>query len=424
MTRSPAVETLTWPASTVAWLTPRRIRAQAIVLALCLWGVCAVDYARPGIFDYAGNIKFQDFLQFPIAARLISQGRADDLYDEHVLAEGIGAIIGGETRVRLQYFYGPQVALPFIPLLRLSFLAQARIWTTLSLLMYCASVFLLWKYCSKLSPHLVLVAICAIAYPPLFHFFVRGQLSAAVLVCFTLAYLAFLARRDWLAGIALGLLIFKPQFLVAVPLVLLLAQAWRPFAGLVFSAAIQLAFTLIHFGPEVTRRYLNTLVHSAGNPSATELRLSPIQMHSLHTFWELLLPWPRAVWMLYILSSLAVIVMAAALWKSSAPLALRFSALVIAAVLVNPHLYIYDLLALAPVFLLLTDWALAHAQLRSTPTLYLLLYLAFVLPLLGPLCRWTHVQLSVPAFVMLLWTLWRQSRPPAPPLASYESGSI
>ena len=59
-----------------AWLTPRRIRAQAIVLALCLWGVCAVDYATPGIFDRAGNIKFQDFIQFPISARLIAQGRA------------------------------------------------------------------------------------------------------------------------------------------------------------------------------------------------------------------------------------------------------------------------------------------------------------------------------------------------------------
>ena len=49
------------------------------------------------------------------------------------------------------------------------------------------------------------------------------------------------------------------------------------------------------------------------------------------------------------------------LWKSSAPLALRFSALTLAAVLVNPHLFVYDLLVLAPVLLLLADWILTRS---------------------------------------------------------------
>ena len=61
------------------WLKPSRIRAQAIVLALCVWGVCAVDFATPGLFDRAGNIKFQDFLPSYVAARLIAQGRATEL---------------------------------------------------------------------------------------------------------------------------------------------------------------------------------------------------------------------------------------------------------------------------------------------------------------------------------------------------------
>jgi hypothetical protein len=273
-----------WIASAANWLTPRRIRAHAIVLALCLWGVCAVDYAKSDIFDRAGNVKFQDFMQFPIAARLIAQGRASELYDDQVLADGIRATVGRETTVRLQYFYGPQVALPFIPLVRLSFLAQAEIWVTLSLLMYFACVYLLWKACRGLRPYAALVFICAAAYPPLFHFFVRGQVSAVVLLCFTVGCLAFLARRDWLAGVALGFLVFKPQFLVAILLVLLLAQAWRVFAGLVLSASAQLAFTFIYFGSVVMRPYINTLLHSAGHPSTAELILSPTQMHSLRTF--------------------------------------------------------------------------------------------------------------------------------------------
>jgi alpha-1,2-mannosyltransferase len=394
-----------WLASAAAWLTPRRLRAQAIILALCLWGVCAVDFATPGLFDRAGNIKFQDFLQFPIAARLIAQGQSSDLYNDQILNERIRSTVGRDTNVYLRYFYGPQVALAFVPLVRLPFLAQAVIWMTLSLLIYFVCIYLLWKSCGPLSPYPGFVALCAIAYPPLFHFFVRGQLSAAVLLCFVLAYFAFLARREWIAGIALGLLVFKPQFLVAIPLVLLLAQAWKALAGLAISAAAQLALTSIYFGISVMRTYFYMLLQSAASPRTTELILSPIQMHSLRAFWVLLIPWPQAVLVLYTLSAIAVIVMAAAVWRSSSPLTFRFSALILAAVLVSPHIYIYDLLPLALALLLLANWTLNNPHHPSAPAILLLSYLAFVLPLFGPLARWTHLQLSVPVFVALLWTL-------------------
>lgn len=407
------------------WLNQRRIRAQAILLALCLWGVCAVDYATPGIFDRAGNIKFQDFIQFPISARLIAEGRISSLYDTRVLNQEIRAITG-DTKVYLEYYYGPQVALPFLALSRLSFLTQAGIWVALSLLIYFACVYLLWRTCSSLRPYPGLVAICAVAYPPLFHFFVRGQLSVLILLCFTSAYLAFRARRDWLAGIALGCLVFKPQFLVAIPLVLLFAQAWKPLVALLLSAVGQLALTLIYFGPAIMRLYFSMLFHSAVHPTSTELIFSPIQMHSLRTFWALLIPWPTAVWTLYLLSSVAMIAVTVAVWKSAFPLALRFSALILVAVLVNPHIYIYDLLGMAPVFLLLAAWALSYPQHPFTPALRLLLYLAFLLPLFGPLSHWTHLQLSVPAFAILLCVIWRCSRLSihASPLASGESGVV
>ena len=85
-------------------------------------------------------------------------------------------------------------------------------------------------------------------------------------------------------------------------------------------------------------------------------------MHSLRSFWALLIPSPTLVWVLYVASSMIVIAVAVAIWKSSPSLALRFSSLLLAAVLVNPHLYIYDLLALAPALLLIADWAATHMQ--------------------------------------------------------------
>jgi hypothetical protein len=403
-----------WIESAAEWLTPRRIRAQALVLALCLWGVCAVDFATPGLFDRVGNIKFQDFLQFYISSRLIRDGRIKDgrtsqLYDQRVADTEMAAIIGKQDRVRLPTVYGPQVGLLFVPLSWFSFSAAARIWVTLSLLVFASCIYLVWRSCAGLRLHSGIVALCAIAFPPLFHFFVRGQISALVLACFTAAFLAFRSDRMWLAGVALGFLVFKPQFLVAIPVVLLLSGARKTLAGLVAAAGAQLAVTAMYFGPAVMRAYFDTLWHVSRWIGSSELRLAPIQMHSLRSFWSLLIPWPELALALYVLSSIAAIALAAATWKSSAPLALRFSALTLAAVLVNPHLFVYDLLALAPALLLLVDWTLINSPHPASAAVRLLAYLAFILPLFGPLSQWTHVQLSVPAFTVLLWMLWRRS---------------
>jgi hypothetical protein len=390
-----------------AKLTVRRLRAHAALLAICLCGTIAYEYSVRGIFDRAGNIKFQDFLQFPISASLIAQGRADQLYNDQVLAHEIHAIVGRDSHVFLQYFHGPQVALPFIPLLSLPYLAQAAIWAAISVAIYFTCVWLLWKHCAALRSQRTLVVLCALAYPPLFHFFVRGQLSVLVLACFTVSYFAFAAHRDWLAGATLGCLAFKPQFLVAIPLILLFAQAWKALAGLLSSAAVQLILTSIYFGRSVMQAYFTRLLHSGANPSSTELTFSAVQMHSLYSFSEILIPWHPGVWALYLTCSVAVITLAAAIWKSSSPLSLRFAALSLAAVLVNPHIYIYDLLVLAPVFLLLVDWSLVNSHDAAKPPLDVLLYLAFLLPLFGPLAYWTHLQLSVAVFAAILWTLYR-----------------
>jgi hypothetical protein len=437
-----------WLASAVAWLTPRRLRAQGIVLAVCLWGVCAVDFATPGLFDRAGNIKFQDFLPFYVSGRLIAQGRAGALYNQQVAADECDAILHRSSgqpadgrqptalrsanppaNIRLPILYGPQVGLFFVPFSRLSFPAAARIWVALSLFVFFACIYLVWRACQALRPHWQIVAIAAVAFPPLFHFFVRGQISVLLLACFTASFLAFRADRGWLAGIALGLLVFKPQFLVAIPLVLLLAQAWSTLAELSASAAVQVAFTWLYFGSAVMRAYFDTLWHMSRWISAAEPGLAPIQMHSLRSFWALLVPWPDVGLALYIFSSIVIIAMAAAVWKSASPLAWRFSALILAAVLANPHLFVYDLLVLAPVLLPLVDWTLAKTRNKTSPqqqgsALQLLSYLAYILPLFGPLSRWTHVQLSVPVFVVLLWVLWRHSTDVASPgadqLASHE----
>jgi hypothetical protein len=78
--------------------------------------------------------------------------------------------------------------------------------------------------------------------------------------------------------------------------------------------------------------------------------------------------------------------------------------LLLAPMLVSPHLTVYDLVILAPAFLLLADWARGRSDVSRLGSL---LYASYILPLAGPLARWTHAQVSVIAMALLMWLICR-----------------
>jgi hypothetical protein len=154
------------------------------------------------------------------------------------------------------------------------------------------------------------------------------------------------------------------------------------------------------------RSYVTTLWRLPQMTATTEPSVAPTQMHSLRSFWWLLIPWSELATVVYIVSSIGILILAVKSWNSSGPLEMRFSVLILASVLVNPHLFIYDLLVLAPVLLLVTNWTLQHPDHQLFPALKVTLYLSYLLPLFGPLAIWTHMQLSVLVFVAMSGMLW------------------
>jgi hypothetical protein len=391
------------------WLIPRRLRSQGLILAICIWGVVAVDFATPSLVDRAGNIKFQDFLSFYVSGRLASQHRAADLYNGAVTAQVMREIVPESSRFKLPILYGPQVALFFQPLGAMPFLAAALLWTTISLALYAACSLVLWRQCPRLHAFPVLAVILALAFPPFFHTIVRGQNSALALASFVAAFLAFGSDQHYLAGLALGTLVFKPQLAVAALIVMLAAFAGKVLTGFLVSVATQLGIAWAFAGTATLRLYVDLLWHFRKLLPSIEPSLS--DAHCLRALWEMLLPWPAAATAAYAISAVAVLAMAIVSWKSPGPLALRFSSLLIATVLVSPHLYVYDLLILAPMFLLLADWLVDDFSTTTHSWVAVLLYLAFLLTLIAPITRITHVQFSVPVLVALQWMLYRILHP-------------
>jgi hypothetical protein len=279
------------------------------------------------------------------------------------------------------------------------------VWTIVSVAIYLFGCYWTWRSCTALHSCRWLIVFVVLAFPPFFHFVVRGQLSSLVMVCFVAAFYAFQAKHEWLAGLALGSLIFKPQFMIGIVVILLAARAWKSIGGVLSGSLLQVGLCWIYFGTAVMRAYVTMLWHLPQTIRNLEPGVSQAQMHSLRSFWTLVFPWSDVSIVFYVVSSIAVLYISVKAWKSSGPVTLRFSILILATVLVNPHLFIYDLLVLVPLFFLASDWAIQHYEHASSPSLKALLYLSFVLPLFGPVAIWTHVQLSVIAFVGLLIVL-------------------
>ena len=138
------------------------------------------------------------------------------------------------------------------------------------------------------------------------------------------------------------------------------------------------------------------------------------QTHSLRTFWSMLVPIPGLAFVLYVVSATLLLGITILLWRRpSTPLRVRFSLLLFATVLISPHLTVYDLVILAPALLLLADWLIGSRS-HGTGNLAAALYCVYMLPLAGPLAKWTHVQLTVISMAAVVFLLCRQYRTDVP----------
>lgn len=386
------------------WLTARRLSVHGSIFALCLWASFVWIFSAPGIFGRNDVIKGADFVHFYTLGFLAREHRGGELYDMAAQSDLVLREVTPSGNLLFVPLYGPQVSLLFIPLAALPYPVALAVWLVLNAAIYGACCYAVWRTCPHLKSQGRLVLILALGYPAFFHLLAWGQTSGLALACFTLAYLGLRSSHRFAAGLAIGCLMFKPQLALAAAFVFLLAGEWRVIFGAILAAAAQLGAGIMYYGSSgVMQDYF---FHLLGvRDVLAQLEPRPYQTHSLRAFWAMLIPWQGVAFGLYVVSAIIVLVVTLRYWKSAAPLGLRYSALLLASVLVAPHLTVYDLVILAPAFLLLGDEAVANGDFARRAGW--LLYLCYALPLIGPLSRWTHTQLSVVAMVLLLWTVCR-----------------
>ena len=389
--------------ATSPFLTPDRIRAAALLLLLGLWGTYAYALSNPGLRDRFDNLKGTDFVLWYTLGDFGRTGDVADLYrGPEKLEKRQFALVPESKGDFFVCLYPPQMTALFAPFARLSYLHAFLIWSVIGVGVYATCMIEVGRTCPSLRPIAGTVALCAAAYPGFFEQIAHGQCAIVSLVFVTAAYLALNAGRPVLAGFAIGLLAFKPTLAVTAVAIFVLAGEWRLLVGAMLGAGLQYGVATFAYGLDVMTGYVRALIELG--EAVQRQTPKPYNMHCLRAFWSLLIPVPTVARGIYLASAAGVVFLAWRAWRQNTDVGVKFAAVLLATVLVSPHLYVYDLLILAPALLVLAD--------RGTvPGLYVAL--CYALPLFGPLANLTHVQLSVPAFVATLYLFSREARPSA-----------
>lgn len=293
-------------------------------------------------------------------------------------------------------------------------------WTLLELLSVAAALWLLARS-TPLAPTARWLAILgALAYQPLHALLLTGQSSTLVLLGLVGLYAALKADRQGWAGVALALLLIKPQLAIPTLLLLLLSHAWRPLliAGAIHTALAVAAMPLL--GVAWPLSYLRYLLGSR-HWDHRMFEHAPLMHNWRSLAAHLIEPVAPALASpaVTLLTALSVALLAWAWWRqrpashqpsSGGPggprIALTdplWALATIVTILIAHHLYIHDLtLLIFPAWLLVSG---ATATGWPHPRLWLALAaIGSLLPIVTAALAQRQWQISLPSIALLATT--------------------
>jgi hypothetical protein len=185
--------------------------------------------------------------------------------------------------------------------------------------------------------------LIAAAFPAVFVNAGHGQngfLTAALLG----GALQMLDRRPWLAGVLIGLLPYKPQFGVLIPIALLASQRWSTIVAAAATIAALVAISFATLGAGVWHAFIDSMTFT-----------QTVVLEQGGTGWEKIIfsaarNWGADIKTAYAIQTALVVTLAATLawlWHSDAAFELKASALATASLLATPYVLDYDLVVLA-----------------------------------------------------------------------------
>ena len=324
--------------------------ARAVLLALGL-AFAVTLVAGSGSTTVGGRVG-GDYPAFYGAGRIVASGHGDDLYNPTRQAAAERDLFGREPDGGYLYFaYPPAVAALYAPLSSLDYRWSYALHTLLMVAAVVVALWLLRPMVGIVDRHFTVVLAASLCFYPLFRAVSAGQNTALSLLLVAASWRAVHEDRQFAAGIALGLLCFKPQLAGLFIVLHLLSRRWRVGVGAAVGfGAIWFASAAV-MGPEWLTTWWHQAQHFAAVDAVVNRRNAISWVGVGHALFG---PGTAASVAGYGLSALTVVVVAWT-WRHAprTGLAPAIGAAATGVVLASPHTMFYDagLLVVAAVVL-------------------------------------------------------------------------
>ena len=240
----------------------------------------------------------------------------------------------------------------------------------------------------------------------------NGFLTAALLAGALIA----LDRRPLLAGILFGLLVYKPQYGLLLPIVLAASGRWKCFAAAAATVALMTVATTLVFGAAVWHAFLASTEFTR----SVVLEQGNTGWYKIQSVFAWARMWGAPVPLAYALQGATIVTLGAALawlWRSTASYPLKAAALCLATILATPYSFDYDMMVLAPAIAWLAVDGLERGFGPWEKTALAALWLA---PLLArSIAHLSLVPLGVPAMLTAFVLILRRSEAFAAPMSLF-----
>ena len=326
------------------WLTPARIRGYSLILlGLCSLAAAGWIALSDGLIDRNGKPIGTDFASFYAAGSLVLDGRAGDVYNMAAHYAREQQIFGTATPY-YGWLYPPIFLLVATPLALMPYLLALAVWQIGSLALYLLVIGIIVHRMRGIVIGPIWLPIAA-GFPAVFINLGHGQnglLTAGLLGAALLA----LSARPVVSGILFGLLAYKPQFALVIPVALLAAGQWRTIAAAGITVMALVGITSLVFGADLW------LAFAASTETSRKLLLEQgdVGFEKLQSVFAVVRMWGGGVPLAYALQgavSAAVLCGTAWTWRSACSRDVKAALLVIATLLASPHVLDYDLAILA-----------------------------------------------------------------------------
>lgn len=328
---------------TGSWLTPARIRAySAMLLVGYLVALVTLLATSDGLNDAQGRPLGTDFSNVYAAGTFVLEGNPAAPFDIDKQFPREQQIFGADTQA-YGWHYPPFFLFLAAALALLPYWAALLLWQASTLPLYLWTIRAITGRAEALLP--------ALAFPAVFVNIGHGHngfLTAALLG----GGLWLLERRPALAGILIGLLAYKPQFGLLIPLALITGGHWRAILAAGATVLALIGASTLAFGMETWTAFFKfseftrTVVLEQGSTGWEKIQsaFSAVRM------------WGGSIPLAYGVQGALVLVLAGLvwrLWRSPVAHEIKAAGLIVASLLATPYVLDYDMMALGPALALL-----------------------------------------------------------------------